>query len=218
MIARQKAADRKRSTDNATKSGRQLSNDTGELITTHKPMAETEDFSSNEWVEITNEMIKNIGFQGKRYQKYRQSVFRHVRKQFKKNKDYRMTQVGGRNKMMLEMKQASYDKLLLNTHKLREAREPVRCFVYIMHNPIFQYYGPNVYKVGYSNDPMRRKNDDSTILLEDSSIVYQREVPSKSYERKVHKLLGNYRMKKTKEFFDCPINVIKTAIEYAIEN
>ena len=213
MIARQKAADRKRSTDNATKGGRQLSNDTGALITTHKTMAETEDGA---WIEITDEMMKKIGFQGKSKQKF--NLCRHVRKQFKKNKDYRMTQVGGRNKMMLEMKQASYDKLLLNTHKLREAHEPVRCFVYIMHNPIFKYYGPNVYKVGYSNDPMRRKNDDSTILLEDSIIVYQREVPSKSYERKVHKLLGNYRMKKTKEFFDCPINVIKTAIEYAIEN
>ena len=216
MIARQKAADRKRSTDNATKSGRQLSNDTGALITTHKRMAETEDGA---WIEITDEMMKKIGFQGiKKYLKHRHNLFRHIRKHFKKNKDYRLTRVGSYKKIMLEMKQASYDKLLLNTHKLRESHEPVRCFVYIMHNPIFKYYGPNVYKVGYSNDPMRRKNDDSTILLEDSIIVYQREVPSKSYERKVHKLLGNYRMKKTKEFFDCPINVIKTAIEYAIEN
>ena len=85
MIARQKAADRKRSTDNATKSGRQLSNDTGALITTHKRMAETEDGA---WIEITDEMMKKIGFQGiKKYLKHRHNLFRHIRKHFKKYKD-----------------------------------------------------------------------------------------------------------------------------------
>ena len=108
------------------------------------------------------------------------------------------------------MTQSAYQKLLQGTYKLRVTAKPnTPCYLYVLHNPAFQYYGPHVYKVGFSCDPSRRKNDGGAMLLEESVIVYQKEVPSRNYETKLHKILGQYRVKSTREFFDCPFDVIK---------
>ena len=112
------------------------------------------------------------------------------------------------------MTQSAYERLLQRTCRLRVDSKPdAPCFLYILHNPVFQFYGPNVYKVGYSCDPSRRKNDGGAMLLHESTIVYQKEVPLRDYETRLHKLLEQYRIKKSREFFDCPLDVIKETID-----
>ena len=108
------------------------------------------------------------------------------------------------------MTQSAYQKLLRCTHRLRETTKANgSCFLYILHNPAFLLYGPNVYKVGFSRDPSRRKKDEKSMFLDESTIMYQKEVPSIRYEKKLHKLLAQYRVTRKREFFDCPFDVIK---------
>ena len=171
------------------------------------------DVSTVSWIHVTDKMMKKIGF-GKN-----QSLYKHIKKNFIKTQDYTLKIIRYRHsiqfcKYRLDMTQTAYDELLRLTHKLRTSKKPTGPgFVYILHNPVFQYYGPNVYKVGYSCDTMRRKGDGSTMLLEDSVILYQREVPCMRYERIAHKKLAQYRMKKTRELFDCPLDTIKKMID-----
>jgi hypothetical protein len=194
-----------------------------------KAMAEekTEDLLStgpkDPWIHITDEMIRNVGYRSSTGNKshHRSHLFQHLKKTFIKNKDYRVSSIqttstgrGGHNKKKLEMTQSAYQKLLQSTYKLRDTGKPnAPCFLYILHNPVFQYYGPNVYKVGFSCDPSRHKNDGSAMLLDESTILYQKQVPSKQYERKLHKLLAKNRIKKNREFFDCPFDVIKETMD-----
>ena len=142
------------------------------------------------------------------------NLFGQLKKHLKKNVEYRITCVGTFHKYMLEMTQSAYERLLQRTCRLRVAsKHTAPCFLYILHNPVFEHYGPNVYKVGYSCDPSRRKNDGAAMLLDESAIVYQKEVPSRDYETRLHKILAQHRIKKTREFFDCPFDVIKGTMD-----
>ena len=186
-----------------------------------KAMAEekTEDLfttgTKGPWIHITDEMIRNVGYSNKgRKSKDRCNLFGQLKKHFKKNVEYRITCVGTFHKYMLEMTQSAYERLLQRTCRLRVAsKHNAPCFLYILHNPVFEHYGPNVYKVGYSCDPSRRKNDGAAMLLDESTIVYQKEVPSRDYETRLHKILAQHRIKKTREFFDCPFDVIKGTMD-----
>ena len=144
-------------------------------------------------------MIEQIGFTEHK------NLYRNLKKNFIKTQDYTLKIIRYRHsirfcKYRLDMTQTAYDELLRLTHKLRTSKKRTGPgFVYILHNPVFQYYGPNVYKVGYSCDTMRRKSDGSSMLLEDSvSSVYALRANS---------------MKKTREFFDCPLDTIKKMID-----
>ena len=171
------------------------------------------DVTTVSWIHVTDEMIEQIGFTEHK------NLYRNLKKNFIKTQDYTLKIIRYRHsirfcKYRLDMTQTAYDELLRLTHKLRTSKKRTGPgFVYILHNPVFQYYGPNVYKVGYSCDTMRRKSDGSSMLLEDSVILYQREVPCMRYERIAHKKLAQYRMKKTREFFDCPLDTIKKMID-----
>ena len=81
-----------------------------------------------------------------------------------------------------------------------------------MHNPMYLHYGPNVYKVGYSDDVKRRQSDFKTGYLEDSTIVYYKEVSSRNYDARLRKLMKKHRMSSKREFFDCELSVIKKYI------
>ena len=167
------------------------------------------------WIHITDEMIRNVGYSNKGSKsKDRFSLFRLLKKDFIKNEEYRIKNFGTFQKYILEMTQSAYERLLQRTCRLRVAsKHNAPCFLYILHNPVFEHYGPNVYKVGYSCDPSRRKNDGAAMLLYESTIVYQKEVPSRDYETRLHKILAQHRIKKTREFFDCPFDVIKGTMD-----
>ena len=162
-------------------------------------------------------MIVNVGYKNnlEKQTNSRTHMFVYVKKHFIEYKDYKLTSIrgkgkGGYNKKVLKMTQSAYQKLLRCTHRLRETTKANgSCFLYILHNPAFLLYGPNVYKVGFSRDPSRRKKDEKSMFLDESTIMYQKEVPSIHYEKKLHKLLAQYRVTRKREFFDCPFDVIK---------
>ena len=169
----------------------------------------------DQWIHITDEMIVDVGYSDKAHRgKNRCNLFGQLKRHFIKDEDYRIKHVGTHHKYKLEMTQSAYEKLLRRTDRLRDTAKPnVPCFLYVLHNPVFTYYGPNVFKIGFSSDPSRCKNDGASMLLEESTIVYQKEVPSKGYERKLHKLLAKYRLKSTREFFDCSLDMIKDVMD-----
>ena len=135
--------------------------------------------SKDPWIHITDEMIRNVGYSNKgRKSRDRCSLFRLLKKDFIKNEEYRNKKVGTFHKYILEITLSAYERPLQRTCRLRVASKlDAPCFLYILHNPVFEFYGPNVYKVGFSYDPSRHKNDCSAMLLEESTIVYQKEVP-----------------------------------------
>ena len=176
-----------------------------------------------QWIRLTDEMINNIGFKNESNRKvnHRSHLFYCVKSQFVKDEEYRLTVLkdphhsghGGHNKKVLEMTQAAYDTLLIKTYNLRNKKPKVeKHFLYVLHNPMYLHYGPNVYKVGYSDDVNRRLRDYKTPYLEDSTIVYLKEVSSRKCDARLRKLMKKHRMNPKREFFDCELSVIKKYI------
>ena len=173
--------------------------------------------SEEQWVTLNDEMIKELGYAEKHV------LIKAVKRSLKKS-DFRITQLsmkgtghgGRRHKKQIDMTQSAYEFLVSKAKMqrcIREHNKTGQHFLYIIHNPVFLHYGPNVYKVGYSTDVERRVNDSTTFLLEDSTVLYRKQVSSMKDERKLHEKLDNYRMRQNREFFDCPFDVIKEAMD-----
>ena len=56
--------------------------------------------------------------------------------------------------------------------KKRKREEQEKGYVYVFSNPMYTYYGENVYKIGYSKDPEKRVRDFDTSYPEETTIVY----------------------------------------------
>ena len=56
--------------------------------------------------------------------------------------------------------------------KKRKREEQEKGYVYVFSNPMYSYYGENVYKIGYSKDPEKRVHDFDTGYPEETTIVY----------------------------------------------
>ena len=113
-----------------------------------------------QWIRLTDEMINNIGFKNESNKKvnHRTHLFTCVKSQFVKDEESRLTVLKDHphNKQVLEMTKAAYDILLIKTHSLRNKKQKVKKhFIYVLHNPMCLHYGPNVCKIGYSNDVNR---------------------------------------------------------------
>ena len=171
----------------------------------------------NVWIEITDDMIKHVGYKSKGSTgNDRTNLFTFIKRTYKKDIQYKLTKHsrGGHTKLLLEMTQATYDDLLIKTHKLRTKNTKTeKHYIYVMHNPVFLHYGPNVYKIGYSKNVERRMRDYFTSYIDEPEIVYRREVVSQDCEKQLHRLMESYRVKKTREFFDCPLQNIIEYIE-----
>ena len=180
---------------------------------------------SNTWIVLTDDMITSIGYKGSINKKGqdRDKLLRFIRKRFKKNTEYRVTHLhkkgtksgrGGHNKLLLEMTHSAYDDLLLKTRELRiKKTKKEKHYLYVMHNPVFLYYGPNVYKIGYSQNVERRVLDYNTSYIDESRILYSKEVSSKECEICLHQIMKAYRVNPKREFFDCPLSQIIVFIE-----
>ena len=170
----------------------------------------------NSFIKLTDEMMSNVGYCRL------PCLYKCLRIKFVENTDYRFTQtavfcsgVGSvRYKYVVEMTMTAYDRLLQMTYGLRNnKRKSENHYVYVLHNPMFLHYGPNVYKIGYSTNMDERIKSLSTGYVEDSVIVYYKEVVSQKCESKLHKMMNDYRMKCNREFFDCPLSLVKEFME-----
>jgi len=133
------------------------------------------DDTAEEWITLNDETIKNMGYA-------RKSVLIRLIKQNINTCDFRLTKVtikrtdgvgmgygGIRCKNKISIKSSAYEYLAskAQSHQcVKEKKKNKLHFLYIIHNPMFLYYGPNVYKVGYSTDVERRVNDSPAFLLE----------------------------------------------------
>ena len=174
--------------------------------------------TSEAWIRVSDEMINNIGYNKSKSNKSinRSHLFRLVKKNYKKDNEYKLTfeKVNKNNKLKLEMTQTCFDDLLRKTHDLRNKKQKTeKHYVYVLHNPMYSYYGPNVYKIGYSANIERRVTDYATSYIEESTIVYYKEVLSQECEPLVHKVMDVYRIKANCEFFDCPLEEVIMFIE-----
>ena len=112
------------------------------------------------------------------------------------------------------MTQTAYEDFVKRTYCVRTPKpKSVKHFIYILHNPMFLHYGPNVYKIGYSENVERRVTDYDTGYVEQSTVVFSKEVPSKQCERKLHKMMADYRINPKREFFNCPLSRVKQLID-----
>ena len=112
------------------------------------------------------------------------------------------------------MTQSAYDDAFLKTRELRTKKtKKVRHFIYVLHNPMFLYYGPNVYKIGYSKNIEQRLIGYTTSYPKISTIVYSKEVASQECEPRLHKIMDAFRMEPNREFFDCHLSQVKEFIE-----
>ena len=177
-----------------------------------------------DWFELTDELIKEIGFKSCESNPSinRSNLFARVRKKFIKGKEYRITDVkvtkhgrgGAQFKNILEMTKTAFITLLQYTFELRTNKKKTEShFMYVLHNPMFLHYGPNVYKIGYTTDTSSRLKGFSTGYVEPSKMVYYKQVTSKKCELILHKMMSKYRMSTNREFFDCPLPIIKDFME-----
>ena len=147
-------------------------------------MVETE---HNTWIEITDDMIKNVGFKSKSGKgNERTNLFTFIKKNYKNDTQYRFKTFksskigsGGHTKLILEMTQVTYDDLLIKTHVLRVKKTATsKHYIYVLHNSMFLHHGPNVYKIGYSKNVEQRTYGYTTCYIDEPEIVYRKEVTS----------------------------------------
>ena len=86
--------------------------------------------------------------------------------------------------------------------------------MYIFSNPTYTYYSENVYKIGYSKDPLHRIQALDTAYPEPTIIVYTYyHVNARTLEKLVHKALAMFRLFSNREFFKCEVPTIQKVIE-----
>ena len=105
---------------------------------------------------------------------------------------------------------SAYNDLLKKTYDLcNNKTKDVKHYLYVMHNPIFLHYGKDVYKIGYSTNVQWCATDYSTGYIEESKIVYYKEVMSRECETRLYKIMDVYRMNPKRDFFNCPLEQVK---------
>ena len=91
------------------------------------------------------------------------------------------------------MTQVTYDDLLIKTHVLRVKKTATsKHYIYVLHNSMFLH---------------------PTCYIDEPEIVYRKEVTSQECETQLHRLMDAYHIKKTREFYDCPLQQIIEFIE-----
>lgn len=88
-------------------------------------------------------------------------------------------------------------------------------YLYCMVNPMYKYYGENVKKCGNTINIDNRKNQYTTPYLEESEyLLISEQFFDKTFaETLLFYYLNEYRMRNTREFFDCDIKIVKDAFE-----
>jgi hypothetical protein len=88
-------------------------------------------------------------------------------------------------------------------------------YIYCLYNPMFNYYGNNVYKLGQTANIKTRLNSYVTSYIDKPEylLVSKLLINKKLAEDLLFVELDNYRICSNREFFKCDINIIKNAFE-----
>lgn len=88
-------------------------------------------------------------------------------------------------------------------------------YLYILWNPIYEWYGPNMYKLGKTENLTQRMSGYCTSYLEQS--IYKHTSPYLDdidlAEKILFASLNKYRMRNKREFFECDLDIIKNRME-----
>lgn len=177
----------------------------------------------NDWLELTDEMITEIGYsknhRNKRRMSHRSNLFSFIKSAYRQGKDYKFNPIPykrAHNKLQLWVTAHVRDEIYQHTAKLRQPKKATEHFLYVLHNPAYMYYGPNVYKLGYSRKPITRaKRGGNSMLLDDSDIIHKVHVAERCAESMLFEIMEKFRIRKNREFFDCPLEKIKEFMETA---
>lgn len=91
--------------------------------------------------------------------------------------------------------------------------------LYVMYNPLFEFYGENVYKIGKSKNIEKRLMTYCTSYIDPPEFKYVSELVSDCgiAERLVFSELDQFRIRKNREFFKCDLGVIISSIKGVAE-
>lgn len=88
--------------------------------------------------------------------------------------------------------------------------------LYCAYNPYFEYYGPDIYKLGIADVLENRMSTYNTGALDPTAVLYSKEVCNdKEAENILFEILKNYRVRLNREFFKTDLQTIKNAINLA---
>lgn len=114
-------------------------------------------------------------------------------------------------------------KLLINFYNSNNVDEnhiidyykPIGGYLYCLYNPMYKFYSENMKKCGNTIDFDKRIYQYTTSYLEESQYLLKSEqyLDKTFAETLLFHHLKDYRMKNTREFFDCDIDIIKNAFE-----
>lgn len=91
-------------------------------------------------------------------------------------------------------------------------------FIYILYNPMFNFYGEHIYKIGCTYDLNSRLKSYITSYIEESSFVYTKQTKDyENVEQQIHLLLHEFRISHKREFFNCPLDQIVRVIDECIK-
>lgn len=105
----------------------------------------------------------------------------------------------------LKVRNDEFNKILLNEEKGD---------LYIKFNEMYNYYGNNVYKLGRSNNSIRRITDDMSSYIYPTNILYSKNFEYvKLAEQLLFQKLDCCRIVKNREFFRCELDKIIKIID-----
>ncbi len=92
-------------------------------------------------------------------------------------------------------------------------------YIYVLFNEMYKYYGPNIYKIGESNNCQKRLKGYVTGYIDNPIIVYQSPFlpDSELAESLIFRKLSDYRVRTNREFFRCEIDLIRKTIDEVSE-
>lgn len=110
-------------------------------------------------------------------------------------------------------------EIQLNDNEVKEVKIGIPGKLYCIHNEMYAFYGPNVYKLGESGDINKRMYSYTTPYLEDVVVKHQTAtIRNKQLaENILFCMLAGYRMKSSREFFNCNVEIIKEKMDHVVE-
>lgn len=115
------------------------------------------------------------------------------------------------------MQETQQDEFVTNTNE--DIKTAVPGQLYCIHNEMYKYYGDNVFKIGESGDVKKRMFSYSTPYIEDVVIKHQTKTVrnKKLAESILFRLLCDYRIKSSREFFNCELEIIKDNMNKVVD-